>query len=179
QLKADTEAGRHLGGQGGGELDGQRLVILLPAQRRAAAQQRHHLHRSRFESGLASQRRDAHAAFRRAERDRIQRAGLGGEADVPRRVGGVFLEVAGGGLGRALAVDLPRPGAVDGVAVHRHPFAHLAQELQRLGRQAAIRILHHVQQQVAILADDVGQHVHHFGRVLVLVALAVEPVADR
>src|SRR5258708_6221212 len=60
-------------------------------------------------------------------------------------------------LGRALAVYLPRPRAVDRIAVHFEPRAYREKYLLYLVRNRAIGTRTDIHQQVAILAHNVAQ----------------------
>ena len=58
----------------------------------------------------------------------------------------VFLETAALGFDGAFAIDLPRPRAVDGLAVDLDPGGHLLDQLFHLGVERAVRALDDVEQ---------------------------------
>src|SRR5579863_1803542 len=63
-------------------------------------------------------------------------------------------------LGWAFAEDLPRRRRIDGFAIDLEPCAHLEQRSANLIRDSAIGAGTEVEQQVAILADDIDELMH-------------------
>ena len=80
---------------------------------------------------------------------------------------------------RDLAENLPRPGSVDRLAVNGEPICQLPQLLLNFRIQRAVRTLHDVQEQVAVLGNDVDEHVDRPADRPVVPVLVVEPIADR
>src|SRR5215204_5862342 len=81
-------------------------------------------------------------------------------------------------VGRSFAGDLPGAAAEDAFSVGSHPRLHAVQQMEAFVVQGAVGSLGDVQQQVAVLADDVHQHLENVPRGLVDVAHVVEPVTD-
>jgi len=103
-----------------------------------------------------------------------------GEAHIP---GGqaqlVISEHTRGHRGGAFAVLFPWARGVDGLAVDLHPPAQLHQEPLVGLVERAVGARRHIEQQIAVLGDDIDQHIHHgVDRAQGLVRL-IEPCADR
>ena len=130
-------------------------------------------------AGLASERTTSLAVLRPAQGDGVQHRALGGEADFPGVVLEVLAEVAALDPHGAFAVDQPGPGAVDRLAVDGRPIGQLAEHLLDLGIERTVGPLHDVQQQVAVLAHVVDEHVDDPTHGAELPVAVVEPVADR
>ena len=81
----------------------------------------------------------------------------------------------------AFAVLSPGTSAIDGLTVHLQPCSHFAQHALCLLGDGAVGTRAHVQQQVAILADDVGQLMNDEFGSLVGIVFYVSPgsVAER
>ena len=88
------------------------------------------------------------------------------------------MKCAAAGLDGPLAEGQPRPGRVDRLAVDGHPCGHLLEHLFDFGIERAVGPLHDIEQQVAVLADDVDEHVDRPVDIAELPVLVVVPVAD-
>ena len=93
----------------------------------------------------------------------------------------MLFKALGRDLGRPFAIDTPVTRTIDGFAVDRQPPAQVAQQTGRFVGDHAVRPRPNVEQQVAVLADNVHQVVHQAGRGAKVVVLDVgpRPVADR
>src|SRR3984893_2777482 len=131
---------------------------------------------------LAAQRRaqtvdDRFSGERTAEFNRVESVALRGKAEVFRAVaGGVgVVERARRDLGWALAINLPWTSAVNSFAVHRQPRTYIPEDLLHSVGDGAIRLRTDVQQEIAVLADDVDELLNHELRGLERVVLDVSP----
>ena len=134
------------------------------------------------EGQLAAERAHVDApVVRAAEGDHVQVAVSGGEAQVGRAVGGLVVlgVLALGHARRAFAVDGPGQARVDRLAVDVQPGAHLAQQLRLGFRDRAVGARTDVQQQAAVLADDVHERGQQLMRALVVVVLDIAPGGAR
>src|SRR6266478_4154231 len=126
---------------------------------------------------------DRFSAGRPTEFNRIQVVAPGGETEVLGRVGGGVgvMERACRDRGRTLAINLPGTRAVNSIAVYREPGTDIPQHLPNFVRDGAVRTRADVQEQIAILADDVDELLNHELLRLECVIRDVAPglVADR
>jgi hypothetical protein len=121
-----------------------------------------------------------------AENDGVQDVAFDGVAHVAGGEAGrgEFTEAEGfvaAGLGRALAENRPRPGAVDGLAVDAEPVSDLEQDFAGGLGDEAVGLRADVEQEHAVLADDVYEVGDEAAGFLEFVALDVSPgdVGDR
>src|ERR1035441_6434351 len=168
-LETDGVIARLLGREG----HAQGLLVLGEFELAAVPQQLQTANLGHRKLAAESQRRDDGLALRPAHDEGVQRAVLGGEADVASgEVFAVaFIEhgVALHRWGRA-AGDLPGARAVDAFAVDRHPLGNLFHGLEFLVIRLAAVGQRNVEHQVAVAAHDIAHQVHHVLAGLVLLA---------
>ena len=115
--------------------------------------------------------------------DRVNIGTLRGKSKIRRCVGFCIRVVAKAGLnlGGTFAENFPRLGAVDGFAVLVEPGADFQQSRAHLVRNRAVWPRSDVQEQVAVLADDVHQLMNQEVGRLQLIVLHISPgqIADR
>ena len=177
----DLETDGVFAGLFGRQRDAQRLLVLREFQFAAMAQQIHAADLAHLILAAESERRDHGFVLRPAHHEGVQRAALGGVADVGRgQVFAIALVERGvaGGRRRGASGDLPGTRAVDALAVHRHPFGDLFHRLEFVVIRLAAVGQRDVEHQVAVAADDIAEQVHHVLAGLVLLALLVVPAAD-
>ena len=99
------------------------------------------------------------AIGRPVEPDRVQHIAFGRETKVfgciARRVG--IVKGSSRYFGWAFAIDPPWPSTIDGISIHIQPRADIEKNLLHFLRDGAIRSWTDVQQQIAILADDINE----------------------
>src|SRR5215469_5718193 len=112
---------------------------------------------------------------RPGESNRIEHIALGGETKVlgciARRVG--VVKRSSRYLGGTFTVDPPRPGTEDRIPIHIQPCSYIEKNLLYFFRDCAVRAWTDVQQQIAILADDIDELMDHELRRLERVVLDV------
>src|ERR1700730_1111742 len=117
------------------------------------------------------------AIGRPAESDRVQHVALGRESKVfgciTRGVG--IVKGSRRYLCWTLTIDPPRSSAVDRLPIHIQPCTDVEKNLLHLLRDRAVRAWTDVQQQIAVLADDIDQLMNHEFRRLEGVILDVAP----
>src|SRR5271167_108318 len=126
----------------------------------------------------APERTDNCLAGRRpTEFNREERLASGSEAKIFRRVarGVGIVERTSCNLRWAFAVNLPGTRAVNGLAVYFQPRTNFAQDLLDFLGYRAIRPRADVQEQIAVLADDIDELVNDELRRLERVVLDVAP----
>src|SRR5205814_2834156 len=64
-------------------------------------------------------------------------------------------------FGWALAINTPRTSPIDGLSVHVQPGAHIKKHMLNFFGDGSIRTRANVQQQVAVLADNINELVNH------------------
>ena len=114
-----------------------------------------------------------------AESKGVQGVALGRKPDFLGIVLEILLEVAAFDLDRAFAVNQPGARAEDRFAVDGVPLGELLEHLLDLGIERAVRALHHVEQEISVLADVVHQHVDDPAHRAELPVPVVEPVSNR
>src|SRR5215813_5213735 len=99
------------------------------------------------------------AISRPAEPNRVKHIAFGRETKVlgciARRVG--IVKRSSRYLGWTFTIDPPRPSTVDRIPIHIQPRADIEENLLHFLRDAAIGAWTDVQQQIAILADDINE----------------------
>src|SRR5581483_3658514 len=78
-------------------------------------------------------------------------------------------------FGWTFAKDPPRPSAVDRLSVHIQPRADVEKNLLHFLRDGAVRAWTDVQQQIAILTDDIDELMNHEFRRFERIVLDVAP----
>ena len=117
------------------------------------------------------------AISRPAQPNRVEYIPFGRETKVfgciARRVG--IVKRSGRYLGWTFTIDPPRSSAVDRLPIHIQPRTDVEKNLLHLLRDRAVRAWTDVQQQIAVLADDIDQLMNHEFRRLEGVVLDVAP----
>ena len=91
-----------------------------------------------------------------SQRDGVKRVAFGGKPHIARsELREPAVRRGAGTLGRSLAGYLPRPGGVDRLVIDRHPGTELVQKSEFVVVRPAMAGQRNVQQQIAVLADDI------------------------
>src|ERR1035438_2883456 len=98
------------------------------------------------------------AVSRPSQCNGVERVALGGKSHIARsELRQSAIRRGAGTPGRPLAGNLPWPGRVDRLAIDGHPGAELVQESEFIVVRPAMAGQRNVQQQIAVLADDIYQ----------------------
>ena len=162
----------------GGHGDLQAVFRLFPFQVTRVAKQAYlgHLAVGRG----AGQRPDKSSLARPGQKRGVQDVAIPDEAEIAagKRMLPPVVDELARAVGLALAVNAPRARSVNAFAVHVHPPGQSFEELQFILIDRAVAADRDVQQQIAVLADDIHQLFHDAFHGAILEAAPIMPVAD-